>query len=94
MIVPEALAPVQLVSRQTDGRIPDGYVRTEDGRIIPWWYTRTGQIVKWSIFLGFITLLTLWMTLGYWHAKKRLRQGLAPMAYHRVCCLFVRMHEW
>lgn len=24
------------------------------------------------------------MVLGYWHAKRRIQKGLAPLAYHRV----------
>ncbi|KAI1772609.1 hypothetical protein F4818DRAFT_133612 [Hypoxylon cercidicola] len=54
----------------------------ENGHLIWFWYTRTGVIVKWSIFLGIITLLALYMVLGRMHAKKRVNKGLKPMAYH------------
>lgn len=45
-----------------------------------------GLIVKWSVFLGLMLLITLYITIGYIHAKKRIRKGLVPLAYHRVSC--------
>lgn len=45
-----------------------------------------GLIVKWSVFLGLMVLITLYITIGYIHAKKRIRKGLKPLAYHRVSC--------
>lgn len=63
-------------------RTPDGFV-VENGRIVPYWYTREGLIVKWSIFLGLMVFITLYITIGYIHAKKRIRKGLVPLAYHR-----------
>lgn len=45
-----------------------------------------GLIVKWSVFLGLMILITLYITIGYIHAKKRIRKGLVPLAYHRVSC--------
>lgn len=80
MIIPQAEAPADLVPREP---IPDGYVVTADGRIIPWWYTKTGLIVKWSLFLAFVVFMFA-LLLAYWHAKKRMRKGLAPLRYHRV----------
>ncbi|CZR55255.1 uncharacterized protein PAC_05142 [Phialocephala subalpina] len=47
------------------------------------WWTRTGQIVRWSIFFGIFFLFLLYMVVGYWHAKRRINKGLAPLAYHR-----------
>lgn len=43
-----------------------------------------GLIVKWAVFLGLMVLITLYITIGYIHAKKRIRKGLVPLAYHRV----------
>lgn len=43
-----------------------------------------GLIVKWSVFLGLMFLITLYITIGYIHAKRRMRKGLVPLAYHRV----------
>ncbi|KAL1835290.1 hypothetical protein VTK73DRAFT_5824 [Phialemonium thermophilum] len=54
-----------------------------DDGYVPFWYTRTGIIVKWSLFLGLITLFCLYLFLGYMHAKSRIRKGLPPLAYHR-----------
>ncbi|KAI1375444.1 hypothetical protein F4677DRAFT_137918 [Hypoxylon crocopeplum] len=66
--------------------VPSGSVRRqyveENGREIWFWYTRTGVIVKWSIFLGITILLALYLVLGRTHAKKRVRKGLKPLAYH------------
>ncbi|KAI0881441.1 uncharacterized protein GGS22DRAFT_58125 [Annulohypoxylon maeteangense] len=63
----------QLVRRQ--------YVE-ENGRYVWFWYTRTGVIVKWSLFLGITILLALYLILGRMHAKKRVNRGMKPMAYH------------
>ncbi len=41
--------------------------------------------MKWSIFLGLILIIGLYLFFGYRHAKSRLRKGLKPLAYHRVC---------
>ncbi|KAJ2904089.1 hypothetical protein MKZ38_008900 [Zalerion maritima] len=82
MIISAPPTPVRLVERETVTYVPDGFVVTENGRIIPWWYTKTGIIVKWSLFLAFI-LLVFGLSLAYWHAKKRMRKGVAPLAYHR-----------
>lgn len=45
-----------------------------------------GLIIKWAVFLGLMVLITLYITIGYIHAKKRIRKGLKPLAYHRVSC--------
>lgn len=45
---------------------------------------QTGQIVRWSVFFGIFFLLLAYMLLGYWHAKRRINKGLAPLRYHRV----------
>ncbi|KAK0656604.1 hypothetical protein B0T16DRAFT_41632 [Cercophora newfieldiana] len=63
--------------------------RDENGLIdettcsVPFWYTKNGVIVKWSLFLGFITFIGLYLLLGYLHAQKRIKKGLRPLAYHR-----------
>jgi hypothetical protein len=63
--------------------------RTEDGFIdettcyVPFWYTKTGVILKWSLFLGFILFIGLYFLLGYLHAQSRIKKGLRPLAYHR-----------
>ncbi|PMD61523.1 uncharacterized protein K444DRAFT_628549 [Hyaloscypha bicolor E] len=47
------------------------------------WWTRTGQIVRWSIFFAILGLFIAYMIIGYWHAKRRISRGLPPLAYHR-----------
>ncbi|KAK4218862.1 hypothetical protein QBC37DRAFT_179715 [Rhypophila decipiens] len=50
---------------------------------VPFWWTRTGVIVKWALFLGLTTILFLYLLIGYLHAKSRMNKGLAPLGYHR-----------
>jgi len=50
---------------------------------VPFWWTRTGQIVRWSIFLGILVIVFAFLTLGYCHARRRINKGLAPLPYHR-----------
>ncbi|CAG8980534.1 hypothetical protein HYALB_00002531 [Hymenoscyphus albidus] len=59
-----------------------GEVFIVDGRR-GWWYTREGQIARWSIFFGLFFILMVYMVGGYMHAKKRISKGLAPLPYHR-----------
>jgi hypothetical protein len=46
---------------------------------------QTGVIVKYSLFFGFIFLFGLYMLIGNIHAKRRIKKGLPPLGYHRVC---------
>ncbi|KAK3694605.1 hypothetical protein B0T22DRAFT_345769, partial [Podospora appendiculata] len=73
-----------VVSRQVREclRTADGYI-DEDSCDVPFWYTRTGVIVKWSLFLGLTVIFGLYLMLGYMHAKKRMQKGLPPLRYHR-----------
>lgn len=77
-----------LVSRQNDGSITTGTTTFDDDGDVPFWWTRTGIIVKWSIFLAIVVGFMLWLVLGYMHAKRRINKGLKPLAYHR--CLVGR----
>ncbi|KAL2154293.1 hypothetical protein VTH82DRAFT_2969 [Thermothelomyces myriococcoides] len=60
----------------------DGYI-DEDSCDIPFWATRTGIIVKWSLFLGIMILIILYFLVAYIHLKQRIRKGLPPLSYHR-----------
>lgn len=60
----------------------DGQVEFVDGEV-PFWWTRKGEIIRWSIFLGIFLLLIAYMAIGYWHAKRRINKGLPPLGYHR-----------
>ncbi|KAK6210751.1 hypothetical protein LQW54_005956 [Pestalotiopsis sp. IQ-011] len=77
-----------LVSRQNDGSITTGTTTFDDDGDVPFWWTRTGIIVKWSIFLAIVVGFMLWLVLGYMHAKRRINKGLKPLGYHR--CLLGR----
>ncbi|KAK3063097.1 hypothetical protein LTS18_002756 [Coniosporium uncinatum] len=43
-----------------------------------WWYSPTGYIVKW-IIVGIIFAIFF----ACFHARRRIRKGLPPLAYHR-----------
>ncbi|KAH7391366.1 hypothetical protein BKA64DRAFT_101700 [Cadophora sp. MPI-SDFR-AT-0126] len=47
------------------------------------WWTKDGQIVRWSVFFGLFFLFMAYMIGGYWHAKRRINKGLVPLGYHR-----------
>ncbi|KHE90005.1 hypothetical protein GE21DRAFT_1268704 [Neurospora crassa] len=86
-IVKPTLLLSRIVSREL--REYSNCTRGADGFIdpnscyVPFWYTRTGVIVKWSLFLGLSTFFGLYLILGYLHAKRRITKGQPPMAYHR-----------
>ncbi|KAK4230677.1 hypothetical protein QBC38DRAFT_507265 [Podospora fimiseda] len=63
-------------------RTEDGFI-DEDSCYVPFWNTKTGIIVKWSLFLGFLVFISLYLLIGYIHAKKRIQKGLPPLGYHR-----------
>ncbi|GAB1310993.1 hypothetical protein MFIFM68171_01203 [Madurella fahalii] len=73
------LAPRQF---QNCTRTPDGFI-DETSCYVPFWSTRTGTIVKWSLFFAIIVVFGLYLLIGYVHAQKRLSKGLAPLGYHR-----------
>lgn len=43
------------------------------------WYTREGYILKWSLFFALCAVLLTWVTVGRWHAAKRVRAGQKPV---------------
>lgn len=47
------------------------------------WYSPTAYVVKWSVLLSIFITFFLWITIGYYHARQRLKRGLPPLAYHR-----------
>ncbi|KAA6415649.1 MAG: hypothetical protein FRX48_00365 [Lasallia pustulata] len=48
-----------------------------------WWYSDTAVAVKWAILSAIFLLFLAWFVGGYYHAKRRMRRGLPPLAYHR-----------
>jgi hypothetical protein len=45
---------------------------------------QTAYAVKWSVLLALFVIFFLWITLGYYHARRRIKAGLKPLAYHKV----------
>ncbi|KAL2022754.1 hypothetical protein VTK56DRAFT_4570 [Thermocarpiscus australiensis] len=79
-----AVIASMLMSRQVQActTTPDGFI-DEDSCYVPFWNTRTGVIIKWSVLLGIVLLCGLYLILGYMHAQRRIQKGLPPLAYHR-----------
>ncbi|CAM1504086.1 Fc.00g016770.m01.CDS01 [Cosmosporella sp. VM-42] len=77
----------EMEARDDGDDLPFGYVE-DDGYAVPWWYSSTGVIVKWTIFILIVVLFFGWIIGGYLHAKSRLKKGLMPLRYHR--CLVSR----
>ena len=47
-------------------------------------FNKTTIIIKWIILAVILILIIGLFGGGYIHAKRRMRKGLAPLAYHRV----------
>jgi len=77
------LIPRQYGSYRNCTQTEDGFI-DEDSCYVPFWSTKTGVIVKWSLFLAICVAFTLYLLIGYIHAKKRIQRGLPPLSYHRV----------
>ncbi|MCJ1451925.1 hypothetical protein MMC28_002265 [Mycoblastus sanguinarius] len=48
-----------------------------------WGYSTTATAVKWAFVAAILLLFLLWFVGGYYHAQRRLKKGLPPLAYHR-----------
>ncbi|KAI0160822.1 hypothetical protein GGR57DRAFT_392644 [Xylariaceae sp. FL1272] len=70
-----------LVRGLTSRDLPRRAIEKRDDGIY-FWYTKEGYIVKYVLFLTFILVLLLWIVGGRAHARRRMRKGLRPMAYH------------
>lgn len=51
---------------------------------VPWRNVQTGLIVRWVIFLSLLGIVLLYVVVGHLHARRRIKKGLQPLAYHRV----------
>ncbi|KAI1115695.1 hypothetical protein F5Y14DRAFT_112232 [Nemania sp. NC0429] len=67
-----ALARRQLAPRDDD----------DDDESIWFWYTTTGIIIKYTLFFAFLFIIAVWVIGGRTHARRRLRKGQKPLAYH------------
>jgi len=70
-----------ILARQTLGDPNDTTFNNDND--IPFWWTETGQIVRWVIFLGILFLVFAFLFIGYCHARRRINKGLPPLRYHR-----------
>ncbi|KAJ9625894.1 hypothetical protein H2203_004661 [Taxawa tesnikishii (nom. ined.)] len=48
-----------------------------------WWWSDTGMTVRYVVVAIVFLVLVAFLVGSYYHAKKRIRQGLPPLAYHR-----------
>ena len=76
------MAPRLLFSRQ-DISGDDGRDRSDDRG--DWWYSDEAEIIKWVILAAIVLLFFTYLLGGYLHARRRMRKGLPPLGYHRVC---------
>ncbi|KAK0673371.1 hypothetical protein QBC41DRAFT_136931 [Cercophora samala] len=81
------MAIATLLPRQTYyrncTRDEEGFLISDENCYVSFWNTKAGIIVKWSLFLAILVSLTLYLLIGYLHARKRVRAGLPPLGYHR-----------
>ncbi|KAK4659555.1 hypothetical protein QC762_111325 [Podospora pseudocomata] len=77
------LLPRQTYYYRNCTRDEDGFLISDENCYISFWNTKAGIIVKWSLFLAILLSLTLYLLIGYFHARKRVRSGLPPLGYHR-----------
>ena len=49
-----------------------------------WWYSDRAEAIKWGVVGGIFFIVVLWLVGGYFHARRRVKKGLPPLAYHRV----------
>ncbi|KIW65633.1 hypothetical protein PV04_07875 [Phialophora macrospora] len=46
-------------------------------------YNPTAYAIKWAIIAAIFLIFSLYFVGGYLHAKRRMKRGLPPLAYHR-----------
>jgi len=61
------------VTSNNDGDFNDGY----------WWYSSTAYAIKWAIIAAILVAFLVFFVAGYLHARRRMRKGQPPLAYHR-----------
>jgi hypothetical protein len=60
--------------------------RDDDDVYCNYWscYSYTSLIIKWVFVGAIIGGFILFLIIGYFHARRRMKKGLAPLPYHRV----------
>ncbi|KAK3115552.1 hypothetical protein LTR53_004999 [Teratosphaeriaceae sp. CCFEE 6253] len=48
-----------------------------------WWWTPAGMAVRYAVVAFLFAFILIFFVGGYYHARRRLRKGLQPLAYHR-----------
>ncbi|EON64264.1 hypothetical protein W97_03495 [Coniosporium apollinis CBS 100218] len=48
-----------------------------------WWDSPAGYTVKYVVFAAIVLFIIVWFVGGYYHAQRRMKKGLPPLAYHR-----------
>ncbi|KAG0651704.1 hypothetical protein D0Z07_2082 [Hyphodiscus hymeniophilus] len=76
------MSHIFLRQNQNDGNDGNGDFIVDDGENGFWW-TRKGEIIRWTIFFVIFFLLLAYLCIGYWHARRRINKGLPPLGYHR-----------
>jgi hypothetical protein len=74
--------PFDVIVRRDGG---SGNGQTDDLGADWWWTSPTAYAVKWGIIAGIFILFLVFFLGGYLHAQRRMKRGLAPLGYHRVC---------
>ncbi|KAL2444217.1 hypothetical protein ABEF95_015941 [Exophiala dermatitidis] len=79
---------LKIFGRQiTDGTFNGSNSDNNDGGVYDtdyyWWYSPTAYAIKWAVIATLLVALALYLIGGYLHAKRRMRKGLPPLAYHR-----------
>lgn len=46
---------------------------------------QTAYAIKWAVIAAILVAFLLYFVGGYFHARQRMKKGLPPLKYHRVC---------
>jgi hypothetical protein len=72
-----------VIKRQFNHDSDSPFLHDHDHDGMEIWYSPAAYVVKWSVLLSIFITFFLWITIGYYHARQRLKRGLPPLAYHR-----------
>ena len=48
------------------------------------WWNASAEAIRWGVIAGIVLLFLLAFTGAHLHAKRRMKNGKAPLPYHRV----------
>lgn len=55
-----------------------------NGLFTRFFFLQAASAIKWAIMGAVFLIAILWSMGGYYHAQRRMKKGLRPLAYHRV----------